>query len=460
MRVSNEFALADTGAAQNFIPAAFVQEQWLRVIEIQGRLSSMRQLGRAAKIKRGLPGFVNGSRTSALADTGAAQNIVSEAFVQERRLRVKESQGRFRLGNFTFAQSIGTVNLRWAFAEKPKEIIDIVCHVLPQCTYDLILGSKFLTATETFTKHRRRLVDCVFSMFNVFHLSFLDGRGQTLDGKVGGYPVSAILDTGAERNVMNLDYAEAHSLQIHKRRENRGLLQFADGTFQETVGQVNTTWTFASGLTIPVTFEVLKNCSADVILGEDVLWEHDVFNAYAASIQETPYEEEEEDELFDLAPFSYKNSLQQKASDIRRRIPSIFNKRTDMLDFSEDETIDELIVQHDAEERHRRSQWNHQYGFDGINATLAEKEAESQRKRDYHARLEVIASSRPWPGRTAPLISSTATAPENVPVHPTTRSTHPRNFSLPIIPSIPTTPNHAPGYIATENAPATDTGPL
>lgn len=98
------------------------------------------------------------------------------------------------------------MNLRWAFAEKPKEIIDIVCHVLPQCTYDLILGSKFLTATETFTKHRRRLVDCVFSMFNVFHLSFLDGRGQTLDGKVGGYPVSAILDTGAERNVMNLEY--------------------------------------------------------------------------------------------------------------------------------------------------------------------------------------------------------------------------------------------------------------
>lgn len=65
-----------------------------------------------------------------------------------------------------------------------------------------------------------------------------------------------------------------------------------------------------------------------MILGEDVLWEHDVFNAYAASIQETPYEEEEEDELFDLAPFSYKNSLQQKASDIRRRIPSIFNSKS------------------------------------------------------------------------------------------------------------------------------------
>lgn len=100
----------------------------------------------------------------------------------------------------------GTVSLSWAFSEKPKEIIDIICHVLPQCAYDLILGSKFLTATETFSKHRRRLVDCVFSTSNVSHLNFLDGGRQTLDGKVGAYQVSAIPDTGAERNVMNLEY--------------------------------------------------------------------------------------------------------------------------------------------------------------------------------------------------------------------------------------------------------------
>ncbi len=198
--------------------------------------SSSRHLIRDAKIKRGLPGFVNGSRTSALADTGASQNIVSAAFVQEKGLSIKENRGSFKLGNSKIAQSIGkthsdvhvdstpviqlipnhtrtdralitgTVSLSWAFSEKPKEIIDIICHVLPQCAYDLILGSKFLTATETFSKHRRRLVDCVFSTFNAFHLNFLDGGRQTLYGKVGRYPVSAIPDTGAERNVMDLEY--------------------------------------------------------------------------------------------------------------------------------------------------------------------------------------------------------------------------------------------------------------
>lgn len=96
--------------------------------------------------------------------------------------------------------------MRWAFAEKPAELYDIVCHVLPQCSYDFILGQKFLTVTETFSKYRRRLAQCVFSVFDVLHLSFLDGARQTIDGKVGANQVFAVPDTGAERNVMNLEY--------------------------------------------------------------------------------------------------------------------------------------------------------------------------------------------------------------------------------------------------------------
>ena len=73
-----------------------------------------------------------------------------------------------------------------------------------------------------------------------------------------------------------------------------------------------------------VTFEVLENCSADVILGEDVLWEHDVFRSHAASIHEKP-SENEDDELLDLAPFSYTGKWQQKTSDFKHKILSKFN---------------------------------------------------------------------------------------------------------------------------------------
>ncbi len=98
------------------------------------------------------------------------------------------------------------MKLRWAFTEKPTELYDIVCHVLENCTYDVILGSKFLAVTETFSKHLHRLVKCAFNVPKMFHLNLLDGGHQTLSGKVGGHQVFASPDTGAERNVMDLEY--------------------------------------------------------------------------------------------------------------------------------------------------------------------------------------------------------------------------------------------------------------
>ena len=77
---------------------------------------------------------------------------------------------------------------------------------------------------------------------------------------------------------------------------------------------------------IPVIFEVLENCSAGVIIGEQVLWEHDVFQTHAASIHELKYRNGE-DELSDLAPFDYKNRLQHKLSDWKQILQSKFNGR-------------------------------------------------------------------------------------------------------------------------------------
>lgn len=306
-------------------------------------------------------------------------------------------------------QSVGTVNMRWAFAEEPTKPIQKTCHVLPVCTYDLILGSKFLAATETLVKYRRRVTECAFTMLNVFHLNLLDNchQGLEVQGGLGDHPASAIADTGAERNVIDLYYAKALDLDINARPEDRGFLQFADGTFQETVGQVNTTWTFADGLKIPVTFEVLENSSADVILGEEVLWEYNVFQTYATTRQGVPYENDGV-QVSDLAPFSYQKHWQRKARHLKYQILSVFNKHTHGDDPLEDETL----AQYQTSERHRRDQWHHQYGFEGAKASLAEKEAEARRKASYEARIEAFRRRPPGrAGRSAPLIPSIPTAP-------------------------------------------------
>lgn len=63
------------------------------------------------KVKRGLPGFVNGARVSALADTGCSGNSVSLAFAQEMKLALHGSPTKFVLGNSTCIKSLGRLTL-------------------------------------------------------------------------------------------------------------------------------------------------------------------------------------------------------------------------------------------------------------------------------------------------------------------------------------------------------------
>lgn len=86
--------------------------------------------------------------------------------------------------------------------------MNIVCDVLPICSYKLILGSAFLTATETLSKHKRRLTECIFTMMDVLRFNLLGGYSQRLPGLVGRTAVLAMPDTGAEANVMDERYEQ------------------------------------------------------------------------------------------------------------------------------------------------------------------------------------------------------------------------------------------------------------
>ena len=107
-----------------------------------------------------------------------------------------------------------------------------------------------------------------------------------------------------------------------------------------------------------------------------------------------------------------------------------YSGRTHTREISEDETL----PQHENEERRRRDQWTHQYGFEGVNASPAEKEAEARRREKYNARIEAFRRRPPRPGRDAPLTASTPTAPE---ITMSRRAT----AAPPVIPSIPTAPD-------------------
>ena len=100
---------------------------------------------------------------------------------------------------------------------------------------------------------------------------------------------------------MDMQFAIDHGFKIKDKKKYRNWLQFADGSCEKTVGQVDTYWTFATGERVPVTFEILENCCSDVVIGEEILTRHNVFDFHASSLTFL----EASPDSYELAPFDF-----------------------------------------------------------------------------------------------------------------------------------------------------------
>lgn len=351
-----------------------------------------RLLSPGGKIKQGLAGLANGYVVSAMADTGSRKNVISAVYAKNLGLKIQGSSSSFTLGSSRKAFSVGTVSLLWSFAEDPKRTMSVVCDVLPHCIYDLILGNSFLTATETMSKYRHRLSRCFFSMDGTLPaFAFLGDGCQRLEGILADeHNVLAVPDTGADRNVMSLQYVIDHDLHLKKRSEHRDWLRFADGSFEETVGQVDTYWTFATGKRIPVTFEILKECCSDVIIGEEICTRHNVFEDHSSSLIML----DSSSDSYELAPFDFISGW-NRVLGLKKERKSVHGQNP----------------QNDPHltEQRRRDIWNFRFDY-GASATTGEKELEKVRRSLYEDARRV--------GRRMPVIPSIPTAPSaHVPPH-------------------------------------------
>lgn len=81
-----------------------------------------------------------------------------------------------------------------------------------------------------------------------------------------------------------------------------------------------------TGLSIPVTFEVLEGCCAEVVIGDSILWEHNVFEDGAYSV----FTYASENEIYSLAPFGLVKNWHRKLNTIRDYIvrPGAVNAST------------------------------------------------------------------------------------------------------------------------------------
>ena len=190
-------------------------------------------------------------------------------------------------------------------------------------------------------------------------------------------------------------YVERKGLKYMDGPANRNLLQFADGSLKETVGQLKSRWIFASGESVAMTFEVLEECCANVIIGEDVLWEHKVFEKHTSSIIHAC--KGRGPSL--LAPFDIVTTWQKQISTVvtsksrpkqSKGICSSCHEVSELLT-----ALDELetIAAAEVAEELRRDLYKLETNF-GNDANSIERELEEQRRTEYRERTRNLNHQR------------------------------------------------------------------
>jgi hypothetical protein len=130
-----------------------------------------------------------------------------------------------------------------------------------------------------------------------------------------------------------------------------------------------------------VTFEVLDNCAADLVLGEEIVYNHNAFETYASSITEVYAF----DEPYLLAPFGLLTSWQSKATNLAQDATSMFRKSATTSDGVSSGSIASAVLDTDRETR-RRQAWNQQFDY-GALAEEDEKQAERERRRCFDEQI-------------------------------------------------------------------------
>lgn len=151
------------------------------------------------------------------------------------------------------------------------EVYRLEFHLIKDLRMNLIIGSETLKETGTLSRDFNRVCRKVLSKASfTFPAAFFKHPGSAchlLHGILAKrIAVQAVPETGAGKNIMDADWARLNGFRIESGKGERTFLMFADKSVQRTLGTVKTQWTFQDGSERPVTFHVLHDCAASILL--------------------------------------------------------------------------------------------------------------------------------------------------------------------------------------------------
>jgi hypothetical protein len=144
---------------------------------------------------------------------------------------------------------------------------------------EIIMGREFLRLTNTLGKYKNCLQDRPMALSSTISLVRWSGISQeNLPCFLDDNLTNSSPDTGVDANVISNEF----TLQITPfiGRTTVRQVQFDNGRIQSTLGRIQAKGAFghAPKYCIQAKFEVFENFSVDVILGDDILFQADVYN--------------------------------------------------------------------------------------------------------------------------------------------------------------------------------------
>jgi hypothetical protein len=322
----------------------------------------------------GLKMTVNGESVDGFGDTGSSHNIVDAGWVKKRNITVVDDEKDLTMGNGSRLHSQGYVELDVRFARERVKGEKIVARVVKSFPFDLLLSRLFLEATGTLKQFIRRFTKCVFPRLkSIYSVNLLSGEPdrERFHGLFNDdIEFEAVLDTGSNCNIMRWDWAQNHHLHISTDDKHRGWISLPSNERVPTIGRVYVDMTLPAGKTVPLEFQVLEEAAVPIILGDDVVLDHELYSTYSDSIYNVD-EEALPDGVLMLDFMPWYATVVQKA---KQR-------------FAAESTSPSQTVVLNPNESKRRWAWNKKYSY-GKTAPATEW-AEEYKRREMHEKAQL-----------------------------------------------------------------------
>jgi len=313
----------------------------------------------------GLPITIDGQGGSitvtASPDTGSDESIISSELAKRLGLGVQvvdEKNMFFSLANGRVVKSLGVANIRCSFGAQgaagsgSREMMELMVHVFESLVVPAILGAAFLEETETFTKHRDRLVEELVPSMQSLRVCSVGKPKRGLVCRLDTFVGCANVDTGSDMDLVSPQFVRQRGLKVWD--GDVELLKFADGSTGETCGSIDISFAIGTvhdvhgfvsrGNALDLEFFILDDLTSDILVGRDTLEKLKVPN-------------ENSDLIIDSMPLSFLSdcniirhigTVERGVKSALRRIKSVFagpdSPSSTFVNTGSDDSEDELTA--------------------------------------------------------------------------------------------------------------------